>query len=191
LEPRFKEVVKNKWNSYSVQGNSISKLKDKFKLLKADLKEWNHDVFGCLDIKKKWILKDIEALDIQDDNNNLEEDDKLKRMELISQLRVTDKKLDSLLKQKARVNWFKHGDSNSKYYHSVIICRRLRNEFKGLEVGNQWSEDPEVVRREAKKLFEERFVATQDFGVNFETVDSRLFRWRTTLGWSPKLQRKK
>ena len=51
MEPGFKEFVKEKWGTYSVQGNSISKLKDKLKLLKTDLKEWNKNVFGCLQSK--------------------------------------------------------------------------------------------------------------------------------------------
>jgi len=34
-----------------------------------------------------------------------------------------------------------------------------------VEVGGQWCEEPETVRREAKSLFEKRFMATQDFGV--------------------------
>jgi len=53
MESGFKDFVKEKWRVYSVQGNSISIFKDKLKLLKADLKEWNRSVFGCLDSKKK------------------------------------------------------------------------------------------------------------------------------------------
>jgi len=40
-----------------------------------------------------------------------------------------------------------------------------------VEVGGQWCEEPEVVRREAKSLFEKRFTATQDFGVNLGSVE--------------------
>jgi len=81
-------------------------------------------------------------------------------MELFTQLRLVDKKLDSLSRQKARANWFKFGDTNSKFFHFVIRWRRLKNEVRGVEVDNQWCEEPEVVRREAKILFEQRFMAT-------------------------------
>jgi len=37
--------------------------------------------------------------------------------------------------------------------------------------GGQWSEDPDVVRREVKNLFEDRFKATQDLGVRLGNVD--------------------
>jgi len=53
MDRGFKELVKHKWMTYEVQGNDISKLKDKFKMLKVDLKVWNHEVFGHLDTNKK------------------------------------------------------------------------------------------------------------------------------------------
>jgi len=85
----------------------------------------------CLDSSKKRLLKDIEAFDIRDNYSDLNKEAQLKRMELISQLKVTDNKIESLCMQKARASWLIHGDSNSKYYHSVIRWQRLRNEVKG------------------------------------------------------------
>jgi len=75
-----------------------------------------------------------------------------------------------MVRQKARSKWLVHGDANSKYYHSVIRWRRLRNEVKGVNVGDQWCEEPQVVRREARVMFEERFVAPHDFGVRLDNV---------------------
>jgi len=60
--------VKEKWGTYSVQGNNISKFKDKLKLLKSNLKDWNKNVFGCLQSNQKRILKEIKDLDVKDDN---------------------------------------------------------------------------------------------------------------------------
>jgi len=40
-----------------------------------------------------------------------------------------------------------------------------------VEVGGQWCEEPEGVRREAKALFEKRFTTTQEFGVNLGFVE--------------------
>ncbi|XP_068504216.1 uncharacterized protein [Phaseolus vulgaris] len=153
MEPGFKEMVKEKWCSYTVQGNSLTKIKDKLKILKADLRVWNREVFGCLNTNRKRLLKEIEDLDVQDNVLDLDECDKRLRMELISHLREVDKKLESLSRQKARANWAKYGDINSKYFHSVIRWRRMRNSVKGVMVGSTWCEDPLVVRREAKSLF--------------------------------------
>jgi len=59
-------MMADRWKSYVNQENDIIGLKEKFKLLKADLKIWNMDVFGNLNSTKRTILQDIENLDHQD-----------------------------------------------------------------------------------------------------------------------------
>ena len=135
-------MVKEKWQSYFVQGNEISKIKDKLKLLKGDLKIWNRDVYGNLHTAKRNILREMEALDNLDLEGGVVGSLSLVRMELTSRLREVDRKIDSLICQKARSNWFKYGDSCTKFYHSSLRWRRLRNEVKGVEVGGQWCEEP-------------------------------------------------
>jgi len=92
-------------------------------------------------------------------------------VELLSRLREIDRKIDSLISQKARMNWLKFGDARTKFYHSSIKWRRLRNELKGVEIRGQWCEEPCTVRIEAKKLFENRFKATKDLGVRLDAVE--------------------
>jgi len=171
LEPGFKDLVKDKWMSYEGQGNSIIKFKDKFKRLKVDLKEWNKNMFGNLENNKRKIMKEIDHLDAKDALCDLMEEDKLRRLELVCQQRVVEKKLESLYRQKARSNWFKYGDSNSKFYQSTIRWRRIKNEVKGVELNDQWCEEPDTVIREAKRVFEDRFKATPDLGVRLGSVD--------------------
>jgi len=166
-------MVRAKWNMYAPQGNNITKLKDKLKCLKFDLKVWNREVFGHVETERKRILKEIEVLDAIDEADNLEEYDRLKRLDLIGQLREANKKIESLFRQKTRTNWLVHGDANSKYYHSVIRWRRLRNKVKGVYMGDQWCEEPEVVRREARSMFEDKFKSRYDFGVRLENVQFR------------------
>ena len=79
--------------------------------------------------------------------------------------------MESLLCQKARANWFKSGDSCTKFFHSTLRWRRLKNEIKGVEVRGQWCEEPPTVRIEAKKMFENRFKASRDFEVVLEGVE--------------------
>ena len=79
-------------------------------------------------------MREIEDLDVKDDNNDLEVNSQLRRMELFSQLRLIDKKLESLFTQKAKSNWFKFGDTNSKFFHYVIRWRRLKNDVKMLRL---------------------------------------------------------
>lgn len=47
--PSFKDFVTNRWQQYEVQGWGSFVIKEKFKLLKVDLKEWNEQVFGVIE----------------------------------------------------------------------------------------------------------------------------------------------
>ena len=40
-----------------------------------------------------------------------------------------------------------------------------------MEIDNQWCEEPEVVQREPKRVFEQRFKATHDLGVSLGSVE--------------------
>ncbi|XP_068503978.1 uncharacterized protein [Phaseolus vulgaris] len=171
LERGFNEMVKEKWISYPRKGNAMVNVKEKLKILKGDLKIWNKEVFGNVYTRKKEILQEIEDLDCMDCLNDLNEGDRLKRAALVSRLKENDKKIESLTCQKARSRWFKYGDSCTRFYHSSLRWRRLRNEVKGVEVGGQWCEEPCTVRSEAKKLFDSRFTATKDFGVRLDEVE--------------------
>jgi len=171
MERGFNGMVKEMCQSYVVQGNEIAKLKDKLKMLKGDLKVWNRDVLGNLHTKKRDIMQEIENLDCQDVYDDPLESVRLERLELMSRLREIDSKIDSLISLKARMNWLKYGDSCTKFCHSSLRWKRLRNELKGVEVGGQWCEESCTVRLEAKKLFENRFKATKDLGVRLGAVE--------------------
>jgi len=69
-------------------------------MLKSDLKVWSRDVFGCLESSKKRLLKNNEDLDIKDNLCDLDNEAKLKRMEIFSQLRVIDNKLNPYVDKK-------------------------------------------------------------------------------------------
>jgi len=84
---------------------------------------------------------------------------------------MTDYKIKSLLHQKKKSNWLRLEDSNSKFFHSIIRWRRVRNEVKGVEVKGSWMKEPQEVREEAKRLFEHRFSAIKDFGVRLGAVE--------------------
>jgi len=171
MERGFMDMVKDRWASYPDKGNAFMAFKEKLKCLKGDLKIWNRDVFGILESTKKNILEEIEMLDCQACSGTLDDGQNVQRLGLVSRLKETDRRIESLLSQKARTNWLKNGDYCTKFYHSSLRWRRLRNGVKGVEVGGQWCEEPCTVRGEAKKFFESRFAATKDFGVRLDGVE--------------------
>lgn len=56
----------NKWWSYTIEGWGSFILKEKFKRLKEDIKKWNKEVFGSMDLKIEEKKKEIQKLDIID-----------------------------------------------------------------------------------------------------------------------------
>lgn len=65
---------------------------------------------------------------------------------------------DSILIQKAQVDWYEQGDSNSKYFHSMI--RDKRNKLKLHRIKNNrgnWVQGDEKISKAAVKHFENLF----------------------------------
>lgn len=59
---------------------------------------------------------------------------------------------ESLLCQKARLNWLKEGDCNFKIFHSVINWRRRRKFLKGLHIDRALVEEPIRMKEEVKNF---------------------------------------
>ncbi|KAL9679552.1 hypothetical protein QQ045_017417 [Rhodiola kirilowii] len=60
--------------------------------------------------------------------------------------------------QRARLNWAKEGDLNSKYFHSVIKGRRVRNAIRCLKIeGGEFSFDQNVVKTTLVNYFKDSF----------------------------------
>jgi len=73
---RFKDFVRRKWVSYEVQGRGIYIFKEKLKKLKVDLKVWNKEDFGDVNLASEELLKRINVLDAQDDVRGLVESER-------------------------------------------------------------------------------------------------------------------
>lgn len=151
---------------------SYVRLKKKLKKLKNDLTPWNKEVFGVTSMKKQTIIRKIDEIDKLDDERDLEEDTRLLHMKLLSDLKLIYNKENSILYQKARVNWLEQGDTNSKYFHSRIRWRRIKNELKGVEIQGGWCEDPTKVKETVKEFFfQNKFSASTHNRITLDNID--------------------
>jgi len=55
-------------------------------------------------------------------------------MELLSQLKLINLKHESVMQQNSRIKWLEQGDSNYKYFYSMIEWKGRKNEIKGVEI---------------------------------------------------------
>jgi len=145
-------------------------LKVKLKGLKKELNLWKKEVFSTYTRNKKELVAEIERFDRYDDEGNLQEDLRVRRIELLSQLRNLEEKELAMVRQKAKVDWLKGVDTNSKFYHSRLRWRRAKSEIEGLWIDEVWCEDPTRVKSYVKGYFESRFGVNERFRLNLDRV---------------------
>ncbi|KAG5598514.1 hypothetical protein H5410_029884 [Solanum commersonii] len=69
---------------------------------------------------------------------------------------------DSILKQKTQLQWFKDGDSNTKYFHSLIKGRRRRLRIhKILRDDGEWIQDEENIANAVCDHFQQIFIGEE------------------------------
>jgi len=59
--------------------------------------------------------------------------------------------------QKARINWLRQGDSNTKFYHLMTKWRRSLSGLNGLRLNGQWCEDSTIIKERVKEFFRDMF----------------------------------
>ncbi|KAL8555298.1 hypothetical protein ACS0TY_003197 [Phlomoides rotata] len=116
---------------------------EKLKLLKKELKVWSRETFGSLQHKIETQREDIERLDRFNEVFRLEEDEVVERNKIGAELKRNMIWNEKFLFQKAKSNWLKEGDVNSKFFHGWINKRIKVNRLEGLLVNNSWVESKE------------------------------------------------
>ena len=110
-------------------------------------------------------------MDKKDDESSLNDEKKLERNDLFSELEVVSLRQEALWKQKSIAKWIAKGDSNSKYFHSLVNWRRNKNEIKGVECLGKWCDKPEVVKGLVKDYFKERLIDSTSSDIRLGKVD--------------------
>ncbi|XP_077217102.1 uncharacterized protein LOC143851527 [Tasmannia lanceolata] len=115
-------TVEMAW-AVKVSGNPMFSFTQKLKEVKKHLKDWNEGIFGRIDIETPIIknsLKKVQnSLTLDPANRNLINEENSLRSKLIEY----SMKEEFLLKQKSRIQWLNHGDSNSKFFHTAVKSR--------------------------------------------------------------------
>ncbi|KAL8464782.1 hypothetical protein ACS0TY_034326 [Phlomoides rotata] len=149
--------ILERMRSYDITGWGGYVIKEKLKRLKADLKQWNLEVFGSMDKKIEDRRNEILKLDLVDDVIGLEEHEIIMRNELKAALFNDLKCKESLLSQKARCLWVKEGDVNSRFFHNYINKHRKMNEISGVSIEGIWREEVSEVKQGVFEFLKKHF----------------------------------
>ncbi|RHN51490.1 hypothetical protein MtrunA17_Chr6g0469151 [Medicago truncatula] len=132
--PGYNSFVSEKWKSFQIPGWGGYVFKEKLKLIKKSLKEWHFTHIQNLSGK-------IEALKVRQTDYDEKAEEQELSVEELTELRSISSNIHYLSRlktsicwQQSRLTWPREGDANSKYFHSVLACRRSRNSLSSILV---------------------------------------------------------
>ena len=122
----FDKIFEKWWKECSVQGWEGYKFLSRFKLTKNLVKRWNLEVFGDLWLKEGGLNRKLVKLDGLKGTsrwigNFIEERKRIKR-DLMELLIVKERSV----RLKARIQWAKEGDANSRFFSWVVKCKKIK-----------------------------------------------------------------
>jgi len=136
----FVERVRLWWTSYHFQGSPSFIFSQKLKALKIDLKRWNEQEFGNVEVRKNMLMEDLCALDRLDEQRGLAPEEKIRKYE-VRDLENSILQEEISWRQKSRILWLKEGDKCTKFFHRIANSNRMYNAIESLSVNGSISSD--------------------------------------------------
>ena len=134
-------------------------LKEKFKLIKKELKEWHTFHTQNLSAKLNTLKNRQAVLDGKGEEEELSEEEFEELHGILAELHTMSRLNTSICWQQSRLNWLREGDANSKYFHSVMASRRRHNTLCSIRVNGAVVEGVQPVRQAVFDHFHKHFCA--------------------------------
>ncbi|KAK2436747.1 hypothetical protein QL285_021719 [Trifolium repens] len=160
LHRDFKGLVEGLWSSYNLEGWMGYILKEKLKLLKGSLKEWNKAEFGKMEVSIKNLILRIRDKDLRGEQGLLTSYEVEERKSDFGELWRLLRSKEVLLAQRSRAKWLKDGDTNSKFFHGCLNSRQRRNAIICLKAGDRWLDTSSEIIEEVISYFNNHFSST-------------------------------
>ena len=92
--------------------------------------KWNEEEFGNVEDKMHKLWKDLEVLDLLEDNCPLTNDENLEKERLRIELEKVTLTVEICWRQKSRALWIQKGDRNTKCFHRTENSQKRFNTIK-------------------------------------------------------------
>ncbi|GAU34888.1 hypothetical protein TSUD_144190 [Trifolium subterraneum] len=152
--------VRDKWNSFHIDGWGGFLLKEKLKMIKAALKDWHLAHTQNLPSQIDSLKTQLSALDLKGEEEDLTEAELVELHGVTFDIHSLSRLHASVCWQQFRSRWLKEGDANSKYFHSVLASRRRGNVISSIMVNGVSLEGVSPVRQAVVSHFASHFKAT-------------------------------
>ncbi|WMV27386.1 hypothetical protein MTR67_020771 [Solanum verrucosum] len=155
-EPGFNETLKAAWNE-DTSGSPMWNFHLKLKNTCRKLSQWSRNSVGNIFDNTKAMEKKVADLEEICLTNN-SDSNRMAYNCANAQLIMHIKKEEAFWKQKAGMKWFQDGDSNTKFFHTIMNNKRRRLVLKKIKKNdNTWIEGSDEIAKEAINFFESQF----------------------------------
>ncbi|GAU41118.1 hypothetical protein TSUD_288080 [Trifolium subterraneum] len=134
-------------------------LKEKFKMIKATLKDWHSTHVQNLPSRIDSLKDRLAVLDHQGEEVTLSEAEIEEIHRVMSDIHSLSRMNASISWQQSHSLWLKEGDTNSKYFHSVLAGRRRRNAISVIQADGVNLEGVTPIRQTVFSHFASHFKA--------------------------------
>ncbi|XP_071926048.1 uncharacterized protein [Coffea arabica] len=134
------QVVEQAWQ-IDKPGSRMFKVTKKIRNCRIELLKWRNTFQANSKTKIVEIGKALEEVRVSDSNNKKEQTAELK-----NQLKEAYKEEEKFWSQKARIEWLREGDKNTKYFQAFVRGRRTKNRIRNLQRDDgSWTGNEEEV----------------------------------------------
>ncbi|GJU95918.1 RNA-directed DNA polymerase, eukaryota [Tanacetum coccineum] len=170
LRDGFDDLIKSEWDSLDSNNSGFPiKCHEKFRILKAKIRQWNNNNKTMERNRKAAALEELSSIEKKIDEGSASPSDTENRLNLLHELEIIDKFASMDLIQKARVKWDIEGDENTKFFHGLINQKRRNQMINGIMVEGNWITDPSLIKDAFFQFYKVKFQA-QDSQVSFPNL---------------------
>ena len=171
----FKYLINDWWCSYEIRHTGSYVLTEKLKALKAQLRAWNKNSFGRVEVKealkkvKEWDDLDVQRpLSVKEREQKMEGLKEFKRWALLEEI--------SCWRQKSREIWLNEFDRNTRFFHKMANSHRRENQISKMRINEAWLTEEEELRQGVVEAFKTLLSDTGEWrasldGLSFQRIN--------------------